>query len=90
VVKGYSPPPAPVLGEVRKMMRAVVTSGTGRAAAGAGAVFGKTGTAQFGDGANATGWFVGYRGNVAFAVVLEDSNDSGPAVQLAATFLKSL
>jgi hypothetical protein len=90
VVKGYSPPPAAVLGEVRKLMRAVVTSGTGRGAAGAGTVFGKTGTAQFGDGSNATGWFVGYRGNVAFAVVLENSNDSGPAVTLAAKFLKAL
>lgn len=90
VVKGYSPPPAAVLGQVRTMMRAVVTSGTGRGAAGAGAVFGKTGTAQFGDGSDATGWFVGYRGNVAFAVLLEDSNDSGPAVTLAAKFLKAL
>ncbi|MDQ7804686.1 penicillin-binding transpeptidase domain-containing protein [Amycolatopsis sp. A133] len=90
VVKGYSPPPAAVLGEVRKMMRAVVTSGTGHAAASAGTVFGKTGTAQFGDGSNATGWFVGYRGTVAFAVVLENSNDSGPAVTLAAKFLKAL
>jgi hypothetical protein len=90
VVKGYSPPPAAVLGQVRKMMRAVVTSGTGRGAAGAGEVFGKTGTAQFGDGSDATGWFVGYRGNVAFAVLLEDSNDSGPAVTVAAKFLKAL
>ncbi len=90
VVKGYSPPPSPVLGEVRKLMHAVVQSGTGRAAASAGNVFGKTGTAQFGDGTNATGWFVGYRGNIAFAVVLENSNDSGPAVQLAAKFLKAL
>ncbi|MGW5740372.1 penicillin-binding transpeptidase domain-containing protein [Amycolatopsis sp. NPDC003861] len=90
VVKGYSPPPSSVLGEVRKMMHAVVTSGTGRAAASAGNVFGKTGTAQFGDGSNATGWFVGYRGSIAFAVVLEKSNDSGPAVQLAAKFLKAL
>jgi beta-lactamase class D len=90
VVKGYSPPPGPVLAEVRKLMRAVVQSGTGRAAAAAGTVFGKTGTAQFGDGKQATGWFVGYRGNVAFAVFLENSNDSGPAVQLAAKFLKAL
>ncbi|WP_410592072.1 penicillin-binding transpeptidase domain-containing protein [Amycolatopsis sp. lyj-23] len=90
VLKGYSPPPAPVLGQVRKLMRAVVTSGTGHAAASAGEVFGKTGTAQFGDGKQATGWFVGYRGSVAFAVVLENSNDSGPAVQVAAKFLKSL
>ncbi|HET6709326.1 penicillin-binding transpeptidase domain-containing protein, partial [Amycolatopsis sp.] len=86
----YSPPPASALGEVRKLMRAVVTSGTGRAAGAAGNVFGKTGTAQFGDGSNATGWFVGYRDKVAFAVVLENSNDSGPAVQLAAKFLKAL
>lgn len=90
VVKGYSPPPASVLGQVRTMMRAVVTSGTGRAAASAGNVFGKTGTAQFGDGSEATGWFVGYRDKVAFAVVLENSNDSGPAVTLAAKFLKAL
>ncbi|MET8851916.1 penicillin-binding transpeptidase domain-containing protein [Amycolatopsis sp. NPDC004625] len=90
VVKGYSPPPAAVLAEVRKLMRAVVTSGTGHAAASAGTVFGKTGTAQFGDGKQATGWFVGYRDKIAFAVVLEDSNDSGPAVQLAAKFLKPL
>ncbi|MDX3186892.1 penicillin-binding transpeptidase domain-containing protein [Streptomyces sp. MN03-5084-2B] len=90
VVKGYSPPPASALGEVRKLMRAVVTSGTGRAAGAAGNVFGKTGTAQFGDGKQAAGWFVGYREKVAFAVLLENSNDSGPAVQLAAKFLQAL
>ncbi|MGW5719259.1 penicillin-binding transpeptidase domain-containing protein [Amycolatopsis sp. NPDC003865] len=90
VVKGYSPPPAAVLAQVRKMMRAVVTSGTGRGAGVAGEVYGKTGTAQFGDGSDATGWFVGYRGNVAFAVLLEESNDSGPAVTLAAKFLKGI
>ncbi|OXM68818.1 penicillin-binding transpeptidase domain-containing protein [Amycolatopsis vastitatis] len=90
VVKSYSPPPSPVLGQVRTMMRAVVTSGTGRGAAAAGSVFGKTGTAQFGDGSDATGWFVGYRDHVAFAVVLEKSNDSGPAVSLATRFLKAL
>jgi membrane peptidoglycan carboxypeptidase len=72
------------------MMREVVTAGTAKAAAGAGQVFGKTGTAQFGDGSEATGWFVGYRGDVAFAVVLEKSNDSNPAVKLAAQFLGGL
>ncbi len=90
VVKGYSPPPGAVLGTVRTLMRAVVTSGTGKAAASAGQVYGKTGTAQVGNGTEAAGWFVGYRDNVAFAVVLENSNDSGPAVELAAKFLKSL
>ena len=90
VVKSYSPPPGAALGTVRTLMRAVVTSGTAKAAASAGQVFGKTGTAQFGDGSQATGWFVGYRDNVAFAVMLEKSNDSGPAVSMAAKFLKAL
>jgi len=90
VVKGYSAPPASILAQVRTMMREVVTGGTATAAASAGQVFGKTGTAQFGDGTEASGWFVGYRGDVAFAVVLEKSNDSKPAVQLAAKFLNGL
>jgi cell division protein FtsI/penicillin-binding protein 2 len=49
----------------------VVTSGT---AAGVGfppGVFGKTGTAQFGNGTQAHGWFIGYRGDLAFAVLVE-------------------
>ncbi|MEV6907673.1 penicillin-binding transpeptidase domain-containing protein [Amycolatopsis sp. NPDC051071] len=84
---GYRAPPAGVLGQVRAMMREVCTTGTAKALKSSGAVFGKTGTAQFGSGADANGWFVGYRGDVAFAVLLEGSNDSKPAVQLAAKFL---
>ncbi|MFD5091759.1 penicillin-binding transpeptidase domain-containing protein [Amycolatopsis thailandensis] len=84
---GYQAPPAGVLNQVRAMMREVCTTGTAKALKSSGAVFGKTGTAQFGSGADANGWFVGYRGDVAFAVMLEGSNDSKPAVQLAAKFL---
>ncbi|MFK0247404.1 penicillin-binding transpeptidase domain-containing protein [Amycolatopsis azurea] len=84
---GYQAPPAGVLNQVRTMMREVCTTGTAKALKSSGAVFGKTGTAQFGSGADANGWFVGYRGDVAFAVLLEGSNDSGPAVGLAAKFL---
>ncbi|OXM56709.1 penicillin-binding protein [Amycolatopsis thailandensis] len=84
---GYQAPPAGVLNQVRVMMREVCTTGTAKALKSSGAVFGKTGTAQFGSGADANGWFVGYRGDVAFAVMLEGSNDSKPAVQLAAKFL---
>ncbi|MEU8414000.1 penicillin-binding transpeptidase domain-containing protein [Amycolatopsis japonica] len=84
---GYQAPPSGVLNQVRAMMREVCTTGTAKALKGSGAVFGKTGTAQFGSGADANGWFVGYRGDVAFAVMLEGSNDSRPAVQLAAKFL---
>lgn len=84
---GYQPPAAGVLNQIRSMMREVCTTGTAKALKSSGAVFGKTGTAQFGSGADAHGWFVGYRGDVAFAVMLEGSNDSKPAVGLAAKFL---
>ncbi|WP_181771016.1 penicillin-binding transpeptidase domain-containing protein [Amycolatopsis pittospori] len=84
---GYQAPPAGVLNQVRAMMREVCTTGTAKALKSSGNVFGKTGTAQFGSGVDANGWFVGYRGDVAFAVMLEGSNDSKPAVQLAAKFL---
>ncbi len=84
---GYQAPPAGVLNPLRTMMREVCTTGTAKALKGSGAVFGKTGTAQFGSGVDANGWFVGYKGDVAFAVMLEGSNDSKPAVQLAAKFL---
>ncbi|GAA4547010.1 penicillin-binding transpeptidase domain-containing protein [Amycolatopsis samaneae] len=90
VAKPYSPPPAAVLGAVRSMMREVVTTGTGKAAAGAGPVYGKSGTAEFGADGQANGWFVGYRGDVAFAVLLEGANDSDPAVSLAAKFLTAI
>jgi cell division protein FtsI/penicillin-binding protein 2 len=66
------------------MMRAVVTSGT---AAGVGfgpGVYGKTGTAEFGTGPKpqSHGWFIGYRDDVAFAVLVEGggfgANSAGP------------
>ena len=62
-----------LLGTLRPMMRAVVTRGT---AAGVGfppGVYGKTGTAEYGSGANppSHAWFIGYRGNLAFAVLVE-------------------
>jgi cell division protein FtsI/penicillin-binding protein 2 len=55
------------------MMHAVVTIGT---AAGVGLppdVYGKTGTAEYGTGPKlkSHGWFIGYRGNLAFAVIVE-------------------
>jgi hypothetical protein len=51
---------------------------------------GKTGTAQFGDGTHAHGWFVGYRGDLAFAVLLTDAGVSSKAVAAAARFLSGL
>ncbi|SDI87342.1 Cell division protein FtsI/penicillin-binding protein 2 [Actinokineospora alba] len=81
------PVAAEVLGPVRDMMREVVTAGTAGALGPYGDVRGKTGTAQFGDGTHSHGWFVGYRGDLAFAVLLTDVGQSGTAVQAAARFL---
>ncbi len=81
-------PPAPVVDALRVMMREVVTAGTARALLDVpGEVHGKTGTAQFGDGTHSHGWFVGYRGDLAFAVLIVDAGSSTPAVQAAARFL---
>jgi transpeptidase family protein/MecA-like transpeptidase family protein len=62
-----------ILSTLRPLMRAVVTKGT---AAGVGfppGVYGKTGTAEYGSGPNppSHAWFIGYRGDLAFAVLVE-------------------
>jgi cell division protein FtsI/penicillin-binding protein 2 len=51
---------------------------------------GKTGTAQFGDGTHSHGWFVGYQGDLAFAVLLTDVGTSARAVDAATRFLSGL
>jgi hypothetical protein len=67
-------PPA-VANGLRTMMAEVVTSGTGTAAAVTGKppVSGKTGTAEFGNANPPTthAWFIGFQGDVAFAVLVE-------------------
>ncbi|HKS45266.1 MAG TPA: penicillin-binding transpeptidase domain-containing protein [Amycolatopsis sp.] len=88
VNSGYQAPPAAVITSLRSMMREVVTGGTATGLQGSGKVYGKTGTAQFGDGSQANGWFTGYRDDLAFAVLLLGSNSSRPAVSVAAAFLR--
>jgi len=79
------------LAQVREMMRAVVTEGTATALNGLGEVRGKTGTAEFtDDGSRAHGWFVGYRGDLAFAVLIVDGGSSEPAVATAGRFLAAV
>jgi len=82
-----------ILDTLRPMMRAVVTGGT---AAGVGfppGVYGKTGTAQYGGGPDppSHGWFIGYRGDLAFAVLVEGggtgADSAGP---IANAFLRGL
>ncbi|MFC4856382.1 penicillin-binding transpeptidase domain-containing protein [Actinophytocola glycyrrhizae] len=77
-----------VLAGVRAMMREMVAITPALAAFPD--LRGKTGTAQFGDGTHAHGWFVGYRGDLAFAVLLTGAEVSSKAVAAAARFLSGL
>jgi hypothetical protein len=90
--QGEAPAPLPggVTGALRSMMGEVVTGGTARELAGYGGVRGKTGTAQFGDGTRSHGWFVGYRGDLAFSVLVVNGGSSKVAVAATGTFLGAL
>lgn len=76
---------------LRTMMGLVVTSGTATAAQLPGTpVSGKTGTAEFGSGnpPQTHAWFIGFRGQLAFAVIVEGGGVGGSvAAPLAAKFL---
>lgn len=90
VSTGYQAPPTTVLRSLRTMMRDVVTSGRGTALARYGEVYGKTGTAQVGDGTRAHGWFAGYRDDIAFATLVLDGSTSTTAVTVTGTFLGAI
>jgi cell division protein FtsI/penicillin-binding protein 2 len=83
-----------VVGDLSQMMREVVTAGTGQAALpGEGTVHGKTGSAQTGSGSDdpVHAWFVGYAGDLAFAVLVEGGGSGGEvAAPLAATLLDAI
>ncbi len=81
--------------ELRGLMRAVVTEGTATAlrSVPGGPVHGKTGTAEFGrkDPPDAHAWFTGYKGDVAFAVVVEGGGFGAKvAAPIAGAFLRRL
>jgi hypothetical protein len=82
-----------ILNALRPMMRAVVTSGTAAGVGFPAGVYGKTGTAEYGTGANppSHGWFIGYRGDLAFAVLVEGggtgADSAGP---VANAFLRGV
>ena len=80
---------------LRAMMREVVTAGTGTALAHVPGqpVYGKSGTAEFdsADPSKTHAWFVGWQGDIAFAVFVENGGGgSATAVPLAQKFLTAL
>ncbi|HEX9529905.1 MAG TPA: penicillin-binding transpeptidase domain-containing protein, partial [Acidimicrobiales bacterium] len=85
--------PAPAT-SLRQLMAEVVAQGTGRAAAVPGpAVSGKTGTAEFGSAQppQTHAWFIGFRGDLAFAVLVEGGGVGGQvAAPIAARFLEGV
>lgn len=96
---GADESPAPLdpkaTAEIRTMMGLVVTEGTGSALKGVpgGVVHGKTGTAEYGTDTPPKNrvWFIGYQGDLAFAVMVEDGSSGGAvAGPVAAQFLTDL
>ncbi len=88
-VNGDSTPiTAPMLDGLRAMMRLVVTDGTARDIANCGAVFGKTGEAEFPGGSHS--WFAGYRGDLAFATLIVGGGSSEYAVRMTKIMFDSL
>lgn len=88
-VANQSPEPLPqsVVDTLRRYMEQTVRSGTATAASSIPGLGGKTGTAEVGSGP-AHGWFIGSTGDIAVAVLIEGADSSGPAVTMAADFLR--
>ena len=80
-----------VLGSLRGLMRGAMSTASNRVADVGGIVYGQVGSAPFGSGHGLhINWFVGYRGNIAFAVALIGSSTSDSAATLAGSFLHNL
>ncbi|MEU4315013.1 penicillin-binding transpeptidase domain-containing protein [Nocardia sp. NPDC024068] len=89
VVDGQRPAPDPeVVRGLRTMMREVVLAGTANRIADQGEVFGKTGEAEVDGGSHS--WFVGYRGDLAFATLLVKGGSSDNAVAVTRDMLAAL
>jgi len=88
-VQGDTTPISPkMIDALRPMMRLVVTNGTAKEIAGCGAVYGKTGEAEFPGGSHS--WFAGYRGDLAFAALIVGGGSSEYAVRMTKVMFESL
>ncbi|ORV10352.1 penicillin-binding transpeptidase domain-containing protein [Mycobacterium celatum] len=88
-VNGDTTPITPkMLDGLRPMMRLVVTNGTATDIADCGAVFGKTGEAEFPGGSHS--WFAGYRGDMAFAALIVGGGSSEHAVRMTKRMFQTL
>lgn len=82
--------------ELADMMRSVVTTGTAKPAALPAGTAGKTGTAEYASGQNGKqppthAWFIGFRGDVAFGVIVEGGGfGAKTAAPIAKRFLNAL
>jgi len=90
------PLPPGVDAQLQDMMRAVVVEGTAAPVSFPGTVYGKTGTAEYGSAPKGQdppthAWFIGYRGTVAFAVIVENGGFGAEvAAPIASRFLTAL
>ncbi|MEU7138412.1 penicillin-binding transpeptidase domain-containing protein [Nocardia sp. NPDC046473] len=88
-VDGAAPALAPQVSTgLRAMMRRVVTGGTAERIADQGEVYGKTGEAEVDGGSHS--WFVGYRGDIAFATLLVRGGSSDNAVAVSRDMFAAL
>ena len=93
---GVSPEPdTEGLRTVGELMRLVATEGSASTLADVPGepVHAKTGTAEYGTEVppRAHAWVIGFQGNIAFAVLIEDgTSGSGAAVPVAEAFLRAL
>jgi cell division protein FtsI/penicillin-binding protein 2 len=87
-----TPDPKPVSGATITALRSMMGEVTARTPALAAFrdIRGKTGTAQFGDGKHAHGWYVAFRGELAFAILITDAGKSSRAISAATRFLTAL
>ncbi|MFE9788201.1 penicillin-binding transpeptidase domain-containing protein [Nocardia salmonicida] len=79
---------AEVVEGLRSMMRMVVTGGTAERIRDQGEVYGKTGEAEVDGGSHS--WFIGYRGDIAFATLLVKGGSSDNAVAVTRDMFAAL